>query len=87
MTELWVTPARPVVMSRFFVIVERRTILRCYGKGSEIGFRSLLGRLYCGAVTTQMIILNGGSSSGKTGIGRCLQAVLPDHGWSSELTR
>jgi chloramphenicol 3-O phosphotransferase len=33
---------------------------------------------YCGAVTTQMIILNGGSSSGKSGIVRCLQAVLPD---------
>ncbi len=29
-------------------------------------------------VTTQMIILNGGSSSGKSGIVRCLQAVLPD---------
>lgn len=27
---------------------------------------------------TQMIILNGGSSSGKSGIVRCLQAVLPD---------
>jgi chloramphenicol 3-O phosphotransferase len=26
---------------------------------------------------TQVIILNGGSSSGKTGIARCLQAVLP----------
>lgn len=25
-----------------------------------------------------MIVLNGGSSSGKSGIGRCLQAVLPD---------
>jgi chloramphenicol 3-O phosphotransferase len=33
---------------------------------------------YGGAVTTQMIILNGGSSSGKSGIVRCLQAVLPD---------
>lgn len=33
---------------------------------------------YCGAVTTQMIILNGGSSSGKSGIVRCLQDVLPD---------
>lgn len=34
---------------------------------------------YCGAVTqTRMIILNGGSSSGKSGIVRCLQAVLPD---------
>ncbi|MFE0549827.1 chloramphenicol phosphotransferase CPT [Streptomyces pilosus] len=28
-------------------------------------------------MTTRMIILNGGSSSGKTGIVRCLQAVLP----------
>ncbi len=35
---------------------------------------------YCGAVTTQVIILNGGSSSGKSGIVRCLQAVLP-HPW------
>lgn len=29
-------------------------------------------------VTTQVILLNGGSSSGKTGITRCLQAILPD---------
>ena len=29
-------------------------------------------------VTTQVIVLNGGSSSGKSGIVRCLQAVLPD---------
>ena len=29
-------------------------------------------------MTTQLIILNGGSSSGKSGIVRCLQAVLPD---------
>jgi chloramphenicol 3-O phosphotransferase len=34
--------------------------------------------LYCGAMTTQVIVLNGGSSSGKSGIARCLQAVLPD---------
>lgn len=34
-------------------------------------------RLYCDAVTTQVIVLNGGSSSGKSGIARCLQAVLP----------
>lgn len=33
---------------------------------------------YPGAVTTQVIVLNGGSSSGKSGIARCLQAVLPD---------
>ncbi|MFE0130075.1 chloramphenicol phosphotransferase CPT [Streptomyces sp. NPDC059037] len=29
-------------------------------------------------MATQMIIVNGGSSSGKSGIVRCLQAVLPD---------
>ncbi|MEU5952007.1 chloramphenicol phosphotransferase CPT [Streptomyces sp. NPDC047525] len=29
-------------------------------------------------MTTQVIVLNGGSSSGKSGIARCLQAVLPD---------
>lgn len=34
-------------------------------------------RIYIGAVT-QVIVLNGGSSSGKSGIVRCLQAVLPD---------
>jgi chloramphenicol 3-O phosphotransferase len=28
-------------------------------------------------VTIQVIVLNGGSSSGKTGIARCLQAILP----------
>ncbi|MEU3825067.1 chloramphenicol phosphotransferase CPT [Streptomyces sp. NPDC029080] len=29
-------------------------------------------------MTTQVIILNGGSSAGKSGIVRCLQTVLPD---------
>lgn len=29
-------------------------------------------------MATQVIVLNGASSSGKTGIARCLQAVLPD---------
>lgn len=29
-------------------------------------------------MTTQVIVLNGGSSSGKSGIARCLQALLPD---------
>ncbi|MGI8447691.1 MAG: chloramphenicol phosphotransferase CPT [Streptosporangiaceae bacterium] len=29
-------------------------------------------------MTTQVIVLNGGSSSGKSAIARCLQAVLPD---------
>ncbi|MFC1406483.1 MULTISPECIES: chloramphenicol phosphotransferase CPT [Streptacidiphilus] len=29
-------------------------------------------------MTTQVIVLNGGSSSGKSGILRCLQVVLPD---------
>lgn len=29
-------------------------------------------------MTTQVFVLNGGSSSGKSGIVRCLQEVLPD---------
>jgi chloramphenicol 3-O phosphotransferase len=29
-------------------------------------------------VPTQVIVINGGSSSGKSGIARCLQAILPD---------
>jgi chloramphenicol 3-O phosphotransferase len=29
-------------------------------------------------MTVQVIVLNGGSSSGKSGIARCLQAILPD---------
>ncbi len=29
-------------------------------------------------MTTQVIVLNGGSSSGKSGIARCLQTVLPE---------
>ncbi|MFI1973293.1 chloramphenicol phosphotransferase CPT [Streptomyces cinnamoneus] len=29
-------------------------------------------------MATQVIVLNGGSSAGKSGIARCLQAVLPD---------
>jgi chloramphenicol 3-O phosphotransferase len=33
---------------------------------------------YRGAVAIQVIVLNGGSSSGKSGIARCLQAILPD---------
>ncbi len=33
---------------------------------------------YRGVVATQVIVLNGGSSSGKSGIARCLQSVLPD---------
>src|SRR5262249_5619360 len=33
---------------------------------------------YRGDVPTQVIALNGGSSSGKSGIARCLQAILPD---------
>ena len=28
-------------------------------------------------MSVQIIVLNGGSSSGKTGIARCLQAILP----------
>lgn len=49
----------------------------CRGS-AEIGFVAVRPTSYCDAVTTQMIILNGGSSSGKSGIVRCLQAVLPD---------
>lgn len=41
-------------------------------------FRAVQEAPYCDAVPTQMIILNGGSGSGKSGIVRCLQAVLPD---------
>jgi chloramphenicol 3-O phosphotransferase len=33
---------------------------------------------YLSGVAIQVIVLNGGSSSGKSGITRCLQAVLPD---------
>jgi chloramphenicol 3-O phosphotransferase len=33
---------------------------------------------YHDRVTTRVIMLNGGSSSGKSGIARCLQALLPD---------
>jgi chloramphenicol 3-O phosphotransferase len=29
-------------------------------------------------VTTEVIVLNGGSSAGKSGIARCLQTILPD---------
>jgi chloramphenicol 3-O phosphotransferase len=45
---------------------------------AEIRFGVLVGCPYCGAVSTRVIVLNGGSSSGKSGIVRCLQAVLPD---------
>ena len=45
---------------------------------AEIGFDVVGKRLYCDVVTTQVIVLNGGSSAGKSGIARCLQAVLPD---------
>jgi chloramphenicol 3-O phosphotransferase len=35
------------------------------------------GVLDDGCMPAQIIVLNGGSSSGKTGIARCLQAILP----------
>jgi chloramphenicol 3-O phosphotransferase len=54
----------------------------CPGASPGGGRAAVVGpqqeRRYCGAVTTQVIVLNGGSSSGKSGIARCLQAVLPD---------
>ncbi len=34
--------------------------------------------MYCGAVATQLIVLNGGCGTGKARDRRCLQAVLPD---------
>lgn len=43
-----------------------------------IRFPAARKKSYRDPVTTQMIILNGGSSSGKSGIVRCLQHVLPD---------
>ena len=49
--------------------------------GSRRAGKSLPARvraLYRSAVATQVIVLNGGSSSGKSGVARCLQAVLPD---------
>lgn len=49
---------------------------RCGVHGNPFGV--LLRCLYCGAVMTEVIVLNGGSSSGKSGITRCLQTVLPD---------
>jgi chloramphenicol 3-O phosphotransferase len=56
--------------------------LQCRASGTGIGgenrYRRSQARLYRGAVATQVIVLNGGSSSGKSGIARCLQAVLPD---------
>jgi chloramphenicol 3-O phosphotransferase len=48
------------------------------GRLAEIRFGHRGVCLYCDLVTTQVIVLNGGSSSGKSGIVRCLQAVLPD---------
>lgn len=48
------------------------------GRAGENAYRISASDLYCGAVTIRVIILNGGSSSGKSGIARCLQWVLPD---------
>ena len=48
------------------------------GRPTENRFERRGGCLYRGLVTTQVIVLNGGSSSGKSGIIRCLQAVLRD---------
>lgn len=42
------------------------------------GRRRAGARLYCRPVAVQVIVLNGGSSSGKSAIARCLQAVLPE---------
>ena len=45
---------------------------------SRLGSTEWMRCVYCGAVATQVIVLNGGSSSGKSGIARCLQSVLRD---------
>lgn len=55
----------------------RASPLSVYG-GQEAGGASQGSRGYRDRVTTQVIVLNGGSSSGKSGIVRCLQAVLPE---------
>jgi chloramphenicol 3-O phosphotransferase len=59
---------------------DRRVRPGTEGRGwlAEIRFARSEECPYCDAVTTQVIVLNGGSSSGKSGIARCLQAVLPD---------
>jgi chloramphenicol 3-O phosphotransferase len=49
---------------------------RSTGAGRRNPLSRVVVCLYCGAVTTRVIVLNGGSSSGKSGITRCLQAVL-----------
>jgi chloramphenicol 3-O phosphotransferase len=45
--------------------------------GGDGSYRCAGAARYGGAMT-KVIVLNGGSSSGKSGIARCLQAVLPD---------
>jgi chloramphenicol 3-O phosphotransferase len=45
---------------------------------AENRFERRGGCLYRDLVTTQVIVSNGGSSSGKSGIVRCMQAVLRD---------
>lgn len=45
---------------------------------AETRFRPALARSYSVAVATEVIVLNGGSSAGKSRIARCLQEVLPE---------
>ena len=54
---------------------------------AENPYQAAVVNLYCGAVTVQVIALNGGSSAGKSGIARCLQSLLPDPWLSLEWTR
>lgn len=44
----------------------------------KIAYEQEAVRRYGALMTTQVIVLNGGSSSGKSGLVRCLQAVLPE---------
>ena len=53
-----------------------RTVRRVWQGLAENRFERRGGCLYRDLVATQVIVLNGGSSSGKSGIVRCLQAVL-----------
>lgn len=52
--------------------------MTCDRASAVIHFATWREAAYRGAVAIQVIILNGGSSSGKSGIVRCLQAVLTE---------
>lgn len=49
-----------------------------FARVADIAYEQRPARHYRDVVTTQVIVLNGGSSSGKTAIARCLQTVLSE---------